>query len=371
LHSLETAQPGEPVNEGQKRTRSIYRTVINVAGIYYYISIPVVICLLLAVVGVVLYITLSGTISTMLIALGFGALITIYSMIRSLFVKRKDEDPGRSLAQQEAPGLWALTQEVASTVGTRPVTEIRVTPGTDVAVYERGRFRERMKDQAERILIVGVGVLNDFKQNDFRAVLAHEYGHFLNRDTAGGDMAMRVSLNMSQLALNIVRAKQNTYLNLGFHFLRIYHRIFMRISHGAGRLQEALADRHAAYHYGAAAFEEGLRHVVRRQVEFKHLASREISAAASSNRAISNLYELSVQTDPDQKPTIERGYQDAITRQTTELDSHPSPIDRFRFVNMVASRVEAPADGMVWDLFTDRQALTLEMNKRVDGNLRR
>ena len=40
--------------------------------------------------------------------------------------------------------------------------------------------------------------------------------------------------------------------NLGFHFLRLYYKIFTIISHGAGRLQEVLADRLAAYHYGAA-----------------------------------------------------------------------------------------------------------------------
>jgi Zn-dependent protease with chaperone function len=30
----------------------------------------------------------------------------------------------------------------------------------------------------------------------FRAVLAHEYGHFTNRDTAGGEIALRVNRDM-------------------------------------------------------------------------------------------------------------------------------------------------------------------------------
>lgn len=115
-------------------------------------------------------------------------------MIRSLFIKIDSPDPGRrSLSYEEAPALWDLTRTVAEAVGTRAVDEIRITPGTDLAVYEKGSFRERSNDQAKRILIVGGGVLNDFEQNGFRAVLAHEYGHFSHRDTAGGDVALRVT----------------------------------------------------------------------------------------------------------------------------------------------------------------------------------
>jgi Peptidase family M48 len=77
-------------------------------------------------------------------------------------------------------------------VSTRPIDEIRVTPGCDLAVYEKGGFREKMQDRAKRILILGVGALNGMRQNAFRAVLAHEYGHFSHRDTAGGDVALRV-----------------------------------------------------------------------------------------------------------------------------------------------------------------------------------
>lgn len=58
--------------------------------------------------------------------------------------------------------------------------------------------------------------------------------------------------------------------------LRVYHFLFRRISHGATRLQEVLADRVAVRNYGAAAFEEGLGHVVRRQVEFDDIAYHEL-----------------------------------------------------------------------------------------------
>jgi len=54
-------------------------------------------------------------------------------------------------------------------------------------------------------------------------------------------------------------------VELSVSLLRIYHFIFRRISYGATRLQEVLADRIAASKYGAAAFESGLKHVMKKR----------------------------------------------------------------------------------------------------------
>lgn len=367
LRQLETADPNVPVGQREQRLRDIYRTVINFAGLYYYISLPVVICLVVGVAAVAVYASLMIgriPIKLLLILIG-GAIMTVYHMIRSLFVRHTQEDPGRLLKETEAPGLWALAREVAATVGTRPVNEIRVTPGTEVAVYERGSLRTRMHDEAERVLLVGAGGLNGFQQNAFRAVLAHEYGHFLNRDTAGGDIALRVKNDMRNFARGMIASRQNTYWNLGFHFLRLYYKIFTIISHGAGRLQEVLADRLAAYHYGAQAFTEGLSHVVRRQIGFELLAQQEINSALKARRALVNLYELPDPTETQQQRTIEEQFNQAINRPTTETDTHPSPAERFRLISRVVARNAPEATGEVWTLFADRTALTAELSASV------
>ena len=58
-----------------------------------------------------------------------------------------------------------------------------------------------MQDKAQRLLILGVGVLDGFRLNAFRAVIAHEYGYFSNRDTAGGDVAFPVMWTSTILPL--------------------------------------------------------------------------------------------------------------------------------------------------------------------------
>ena len=367
LRSIETEDPNTPTSNSQTTLRLWYRRLINVGGLYYALSIPIVMFLVLAVAASLTYgFLMLGRIPIKLVLiLVVGAVVTVYKMVRTLFVRIEKEDPGRMLNVEEAPALWELTRNVARVVQTRPIDEIRITPGTEVAVYEKGTFRERSNDKAKRILILGIGALNGFKLNSFRAVLAHEYGHFSNRDTAGGDVAIRVTDHMARFAEAMYLSGQAVWWNVAFQFLRIYHFIFRRLSHGATRLQEVLADRVAAMKYGAQAFEDGLTHVVRKSTEFNALATKEINECANSSRALQNLYELTAGDNAD----IAEAAHEALSRETSEDDTHPSPMDRFRFTRRITSQSESPLGGMVWDLFTNREGLTNEMTAMIQTQL--
>jgi hypothetical protein len=367
LRFLDTDGADALADERQFSFRRLYRALINVAGVYYYLSYPFVLLLVVAVPALVIYgFVMAGHIPIRLVAvLAVAALTTAYMMVRSLFVRLKSEDPGRSLAPDEAPGLWDLTRDVAASIGTRPVDEIRVTSGTELAVYERGTMRERAQDRAHHILILGVGLLNDFTQNSFRAVLAHEYGHLTNRDTAGGDVALRVNHHMANLARAIILARQAVPWNIGFQFLRVYHFIFRRISYGATRLQEMLADKVAVLTYGAAAFEEGLRHVIRREIELQDIAHSEISDASKLGRPLRNIYELL----PTDEKMIEDKIEAQINKKTSEDNTHPSAADRFRFANRIGASGQEPIPGLLWDLFCDREGLTGEMSTRINSSI--
>ena len=78
-----------------------------------------------------------------------------------------------------------------------------------------------------------------------------------------------------------------------------------------------------------------------------------------------NLYELTVESD-HLKGQLEEQVAAAITRKTTQDDTHPSPHDRFTLAARITSRPYFPIRGQVWDLFKDRAALTAEMNKLVE-----
>ncbi len=367
LRQVERSDPRVPISDGERRLRQVYRAVLNLAGVYYYISLPVVFVVVIAIaVGLVLGMLMLGHIPIYFFAVVvIGALATVWSMIRSFFIRVNNTEPGRPLSRDEAPELWRTAEAVAATVQTRPVDEIRITPGTDLCVYERGSWRERVGNRGRRVLVLGVAVLEEFKLDDFRSVLAHEYGHFANRDTAGGDVALRVRNDMIKFYVAMVQAGQNTRLNVAFHFLRLYHLLFRRISHGATRLQEVLADRVAAQAYGPAAFRGGLTHVIRRSVLFHSNANREIDAAIKAGRPLPNLYDPLPTSSGDEEKEIEK----ALARPTTEDDTHPGPRDRFRLIAAIPEPSEAASGGVVWTLFQDREAVVREQLALVERDV--
>ncbi|MDD4972443.1 MAG: M48 family metallopeptidase [Paludibacter sp.] len=349
--------------------RSGYKFLINAGGVYYYLSLPIILILVVAlVIGIFYLFLVMGRMPVQLmLILILGSAGTIYNMVRSLLVKVTYTDPGRELVNDEAPGLYALTGQVAQVMGTRPIDEIRITHGTDLAVYEKGTRSEKQHDRARRILILGTGILKDFKQNDFKAVIAHEYGHFSHRDTAGGEVALRVQNDMNKYVYALYMANQATLWNIAFQFLRLYSFIFRRISHGSTRLQEVLADRVAARTFGTTAFENGLTYVIKREIEFHSFANTEIKEAVESKRPLNNLYELSSQ----RIGSFDEELNKAIHQKTTENDTHPSPADRFRFIAGINTLSAYQDSALVTELFTNWEAITDEMTKKIEVNVDR
>src|SRR5688572_13169960 len=121
--------------------RRAYSTVLSLSCMFYYASIPIVIALVLAIGGALIYATFAlGRVPVKLVLIVVVVVgVTLVSMIKSLFIRPRDEDPGVKLTMKEQPRLRALLVEVAKRIGTRPVDNVYLTPGTDVAVMERGK----------------------------------------------------------------------------------------------------------------------------------------------------------------------------------------------------------------------------------------
>jgi Zn-dependent protease with chaperone function len=345
--------------------KSIYKWLINIGGIYYYFSLPIILVLIVAlVVGLTYVFLLIGRIPIkLLLILLIGSAITIYSMVRSLMVKTKYVDPGRTLKEDEAPGLYALVQNVAQTLKTRPIDEIRITYGTDLAVYEKGSWRQKQQDTAKRILILGAAVASNFKNNDFRAVLAHEYGHFSHRDTAGGDVALKVREDMDKYIYALYAAGQNVWWNIAFQFLRLYNFLFRRISFGSTRLQEILADSVAASTFGAEAFKNGLTHVIRRDIEFSDLINQNVEEIRNAKPSI-NVY-----TNPELTNKYSDDLEKSLNCNTTEDDTHPSPKDRFKFVSKFDTTSSPVDNNPITDLLSDWPGIQKEMRDYIDNQI--
>ncbi len=381
LSRLTLAAVRRPQPAAQKRVglaerfiRAVYRVVIALTSLYFYVSIPFVIVAVVAgTAGLIYFFLVLGRIPLQLTAmLVIGALFTLLAILRSLFARVKDEEPGRPLARDEAPQLWSLAEKVAGRVGTRPVDAIYVTPAPSISVLERGSLLQKLRGKGQRCLVLGLGALPGLTQAQLQGILAHEYGHFSNRDTAGGNLARQVQTSMHRMAYGLAVSGLARWYNPAWLFLSGFNRLFARITRGASRLQEILADRHAALAYGAHNFVEGLRHIVRQSLTFEAMTNEELKQAVEEKRGLQNLYTLPVALLPaPAQVQLERKIDDEMKRPTSPYDSHPAVQERINLLQQLgvaggAWESQEPA----WDLLPDAAQLQAEMTAVVQNNVR-
>lgn len=367
------AQPGGRAAGGDRFLRGLYKAVLWLSCLYYWLSIPIIALLVVAAGGGVIYAFLAlGRIPVKLVIVVVVLVgVSLVSIVKSIFARSRDEDPGLKLDPAEEPRLRDVLREVAGKIGTRPADNIYLTPGTDLAVMERGGMLRQLRGASERCLILGVGVLEGMKIAPFKAILAHEYGHFSNKDTAGGGFALSVRRSLMVMGQNLAQSGAAAWYNPAWLFVSGFYRVFLRISQGASRLQEVLADRWAAFAYGAKAFERGLLHVIERGIRFSAHADAALGEVVAGRRALANLYSYQPSATPDPEE-IQSEIKRAIHREPSPYDSHPSPVKRFLWTRRVTSAGQtSPADEEeVWTLFRDREALERKLTEAVRLNLR-
>jgi Zn-dependent protease with chaperone function/tetratricopeptide (TPR) repeat protein len=348
--------------------RRAYRFVLGICCIYYYVSLPIILALVLVVGGGLIYEMLTvGHIPIKLILIVFVVtVVTGWSILKSLIVRSNAGDPGERLDLEREPALRDVLVKVAGNVGTRPVDTVFLTPGTEVAVFERGGLLRQLAGKPERCLILGAGVLEGMSLRPFQAVLAHEYGHFSNRDTAGGGLALSVRRSVVALATNLAKNGAADWYNPAWIFVNGFHRVFQRISQGASRLQEVLADRWAAILYGAQSFEDGLRHVIDRGVRFNAHVNATIKEVVEAKQPLPNLYQYRPAASGDAKQ-LDDAVQSQIDRDPSPYDSHPRPADRFRWVHALNAPTSRSVDDAspVWSLFQERDAIEQRMTSVI------
>jgi Zn-dependent protease with chaperone function len=354
--------------------RRAYRVVLWVICAYYYVSMPVVASLVVAVGAGVVYACIAiGRIPVQLVffaaALVLGSLSAI---VRSMFSRARDADPGERVNLSENVALRDVLNEVAKRVGTRPVDSVYITPTTEIAVFERGGMFKQVTGRSERCLVLGIAVLEGMRVRELKAILAHEYGHFRNEDTAGGGFALAVRRSLMRMVWHLVVGRSASEFNPAWWFVRGFHAVFLRISQGASRLQEVLADRWAAFAYGSEAFARGLEHVVDRSVRFDAHVSATLGEVAARGEPLANVYTF-VPTEPLAPAQIEMVVAQAMNRPAEPSDSHPPPKDRIAWVIELAA---PPPDGVeggaaaAWSLLVGREAIETRMSAAIQASLR-
>jgi heat shock protein HtpX len=255
-------------------------------------------------------------------------LVGVWIILRSI-MPRPDHfaPPGPRLTQQEHPNLHKVVEQIAQATEQAPPAEIYLTPEVNAWVSQRGGV---MGIGSRRVMGLGLPLMQTLTVSQFRAVLAHEFGHFYGGDTSLGPWIYktRAAIGRTLEALST----HSSLLNKPFEWYGI---AFIRITHGISRLQEYTADRLAAQVVGACALGEGLKTVHRTALAFSPYLAGEFAPAlgkgyrppfTSGFRQFMNSAPVCEQIDAALQQELKEGKPDPY-------DTHPQLSQRLEALN--------------------------------------
>ena len=161
--------------------------------------------------------------------------------------------PGPRLTAGEQPRLFRAIEEVAGATGQAMPAEVYAVSDLNAWVAQRGGF---MGFGSRRVMGLGLPLLQVLSVDEFRGVLAHEFGHYHGGDTALGPWIYRTRAAIERTLVGMSR--HSTAIMKPFEW---YMKMFVRVTHAISRRQEFVADALAARVVGVQHMASGLRAV--------------------------------------------------------------------------------------------------------------
>ncbi|HAB17703.1 MAG TPA: M48 family metallopeptidase [Verrucomicrobiota bacterium] len=164
------------------------------------------------------------------------------------------EAPGPRLTAESQPRLFEQLNQVAHATGQEMPAEVYAVGDINAWVAQRGGL---MGFGSRRVMGLGLPLLQQLTVSQFRAVLAHEFGHYFGGDTRLGPWVYKTRAAIGRTVQSLTdTGGGGSLLQIPF---ALYGRMFMRVTQSVSRQQEFSADALAARTVGARPLIEGLR----------------------------------------------------------------------------------------------------------------
>lgn len=132
---------------------------------------------------------------SILVGLGvmlMGALV-IFFLVKFLFASSEGtQDIGIQINESDEPQLFEFIRRVANEVGTHFPRKIFLVPDVNASVFYSSSFWS-LFIPTRKNLNIGLGLVNSLNISEFKAVLAHEFGHFSQKSMRLGSYVYYVN----------------------------------------------------------------------------------------------------------------------------------------------------------------------------------
>ncbi|MBN3929065.1 M48 family metalloprotease [Streptomyces verrucosisporus] len=238
---------------------------------------------------------------------------------------------GRAVTRRQAPRLWETVTGLARAVGAPEPTEIRLTLEANASVGEDTRFGAGV---AARRMEIGVPLLAGLSEDELRAVLCHELGHYARRHTRFAATAHRGSAALRTARDGITEAAGGNVLVASYTgyqrwVLGVYAWLFDAVTFVVRRRQEFQADAAAAAVVGREATASALTAVHAVGAAWADYRARLLDPMAGRGLTPDDPLRpfAGMLADPEYAEALEQWRRRMPEPPRSRLDSHP-PLSR-------------------------------------------
>lgn len=184
------------------------------------------------------------------------------------------EVPGLPLNPARHPRLFEFLKSAAVAMSQRVPTEVYLAPLANAAVTKRGGI---WGIGGHRIMLIGYPLMQGLTLNQFRATVAHEFGHYAGHDVLLGHWIWTAR---DAIEKTIRTLDEGQWLLKAPFYL--YGRLFLLVTQSVFRQEEFMADERAAETVGTWQSVESLKAVYQASLAFEVFLELEMRPAVAA-----------------------------------------------------------------------------------------
>ncbi|GAA1999184.1 M48 family metallopeptidase [Catenulispora subtropica] len=283
-----------------------------------------------------------------LLAISVPVIVTLARGVFMIGARSHRDNDGEAdgaylVVEADQPELWAAVRRIAAAVGTRAPDEIRLIPEGNAGVAEKTRMLGLIPGR--RLMMIGTPLVAGLSEAELDAVLAHELGHYANRDTRLAGITYRGRTAIGHTLGQI--AGSHGIDSFLARIFRSYAKLYLRVSQEVCRRQEYAADAASVRVAGAAATVSALRRIAPLSTAWQFFQSRYVYSGVGQGFLPADVMGgfVSFLAEPSRQAEMREVAEETRPAKASPYDSHPPLAERVAAIMNKTS--DMPAEGAI------------------------
>lgn len=118
---------------------------------------------------------------TILSIIPIAGVVLLWEMLKSFNIKASLPPSFKLITKEKYPALFDIISEVTDRLGLSPIRRVYISPDTAAAVFIQPTLRNILFEP-RKDLVIGLAILTQFDDDEIRAMLYHELGHYVQAE---------------------------------------------------------------------------------------------------------------------------------------------------------------------------------------------